>query len=489
MRQYERCPRCGATDLYTQEASGCWGARVICSNCRLQIPKASNMMMLGGAIHEEEQSMDRTGRYPWEDHVFRHTVQVLQGTWDGRGLVRDAKGDLQSIRDFASQVEGQAYGYPSDKPIKIHVAAHVCDMPACSAEKAAKRLLEQLWDAVRQTEDAVQRSVYGARGDVHLLEFELLRIRRCLKELMPLLLSAFALTGAVPWPYEQEVRQATFVADSTLIHTMRGFRGALMDQHIPPDLRPIWEMPMPNSKPSNWYEAVEANVMAKAEEQIITENSIQPCRAVEPDTQKHQDREQVKNLGEVPDKAIRLREELEQEIGRKAIDAMVNIKRALDGVIAYIKVLYPDIDLDQETVKRWAEYRVASGPLWADLETLEPRYSPEAMAQITTVALMIQHGYSEPIIAQARQIVLAGMLVEDDYVRGTMAILADGDRVEEPAEECSRLAQAVQAYAEALNGARATIWLREPQAWTGKIKTWTNSQGTPVMQYAIELEE
>jgi len=233
---------------------------------------------------------------------------------------------------------------------------------------------------------------------------------------MPLLLSAFALTGAVPWPYEQEVRQATFVADSTLINTMRGFRGALMDQHIPPDLRPIWEMPMPNSKPSNWYEAVEANVMAKAEEQIITENSIQPCRAVEPDTQKHQDREQVKNLGEVPDKAIRLREELEQEIGRKAIDAMVNIKRALDEVIAYIKVLYPDIDLDQETVKRWAEYRVASGPLWADLETLEPRYSPEAMAQITTVALMIQHGYSEPIIAQARQIVLAGMLVEDDYV-------------------------------------------------------------------------
>lgn len=188
-------------------------------------------------------------------------------------------------------------------------------------------------------------------------------------------------------------------------------------------------------------------------------------------------------------KSWKPQEELEQEIGRKAIDAMVNIKRALDGVIAYIKVLYPDIDLDQETVKRWAEYRVASGPLWADLETLELRYSPEAMAQITTVALMIQHGYSEPIIAQARQIVLAGMLVEDDYVRGTMAILADGDRVEEPAEECSRLAQAVQAYAEALNGARATIWLREPQAWTGKIKTWTNSQGTPVMQYAIELEE
>lgn len=299
MRQYERCPRCGATDLYTQEASGCWGARVICSNCRLQIPKASNMMMLGGAIHEEEQSMDRTGRYPWEDHVFRHTVQVLQGTWDGRGLVRDAKGDLQSLRGFASQVEEQAYGYPSDKPIKIHVAAHVCDMPACSAEKAAEKLLEQLWDAVRQTEDAAQRSViHGVRRDIQSLEFDLLRIRRCLKELMPLLVSALALTGAIPWPYEHERRQATFGMRADELDEVKS-REDLMRRHVPPDLRPIWAMPMPETM---------IRVVSKAtadmseEEQLIAEERVDLCRLAEKkdiaqlEAQEHKEKEQVRHL-------------------------------------------------------------------------------------------------------------------------------------------------------------------------------------------------
>jgi len=45
-------------------------------------------------------------------------------------------------------------------------------------------------------------------GDAHVLEFELLHIRHCLKELMPLLVSALALTGAIPWPYEHKTQKA-----------------------------------------------------------------------------------------------------------------------------------------------------------------------------------------------------------------------------------------------------------------------------------------
>lgn len=252
--------------------------------------------------------MNTSERYPWEDHVFRHTVQVLQGTWDGRGLVRDAKGDPQSLSGFASQVEKHAYGYPSSEPVKIHVAAHVCDMPACSAEKAAEELLERLWDAVRKTENAAQRAAqrnvaHRVRGDAHVLEFELLHIRHCLKELMPLLVSALALTGAIPWPYEHKTQYAAFGMSASQVDD-------LMRRHVPPDLRPIWAMPMPETMIRVDSRATDD---ISEDERLVAEEIADLYRLAEEkdiaqlEAQERKEKEQVRHLmdGTCRDDAIR----------------------------------------------------------------------------------------------------------------------------------------------------------------------------------------
>lgn len=175
---------------------------------------------------------------------FRHTVRVLQGIYDGRWSVKDKNGECHFLDEFARQVANSAHHCKSGAPVKVHVAAHVCDMPGCSADTVAQDLLDELWTIIRQADEATKNS---ACGNANIAAYELQKVYYSLKSLMPLLLSAFALTGAIPWPYEKSVRAATFISDMEMFDVMDGFRGRLMEEYVPLELRYVWGMPLPKT--------------------------------------------------------------------------------------------------------------------------------------------------------------------------------------------------------------------------------------------------
>ena len=136
----------------------------------------------------------------------------------------------------------------------------------------------------------------------------------------------------------------------------------------------------------------------------------------------------------------------------------------LQEVITKAQALYPELRLSLAAARKWVARSLIPNP---SIESLgqgkgsSAHYPKDSAAQMAVVGYMMSLGYKQAQIAQARQIVLEGALVDNDLMRDVVSLLTlreetsnEGTATRLPSPEANELALAVQYYAKAIALAR-----------------------------------
>ena len=136
----------------------------------------------------------------------------------------------------------------------------------------------------------------------------------------------------------------------------------------------------------------------------------------------------------------------------------------IDEAVERAKELYPDLTLKPVTARKWTERGLLPSPTIESLGGTggtRAHYPEDTPAQMAVAAYMMALRYTQKEIAQARQIVLEGMPVDSDLMRGVVSLLTlreeiskEGTVIRSPSPEAQRLASAVQQYSQAIALAR-----------------------------------
>lgn len=136
----------------------------------------------------------------------------------------------------------------------------------------------------------------------------------------------------------------------------------------------------------------------------------------------------------------------------------------LQEAIEQAKRLYPDLRLKATSGRMWTARGLIPSPSMESLgqgKGTKAHYPNDTPAQMAVVGYMMSLGYKQAQIAQARQIVLEGALVDNDLMHDVVSLLTlreetsnEGTATRLPSPEANELALAVQYYAKAIALAR-----------------------------------
>lgn len=155
----------------------------------------------------------------------------------------------------------------------------------------------------------------------------------------------------------------------------------------------------------------------------------------------------------------------------------------LDEVIAKAYELYPDRIVTPAAARTWVARDMLESPTIQSFgrgKGTRAHYPLDTAPQMATAACLIDRRYTQKQIALARQIVLKGIPVENNFIKDVVGLLTVG-RVQRddnsnvvplPSVEAVRMAEAVQAYAFALATARAGRNVTRPLSGFFHKRTW-----------------